>query len=172
MVTCQNFGVATYLSCLQEYLPDPKIIQAASLSNRLEKSIEAAFTAELGLNVEMTIVLPAIDQLYHLARVAQSPQDGHLLQLRLAVPNPVERDPELLDGVDPVGIRARRRPRGCRESCHERSRGRRLHHAIHLRKFAFANGIRLVKTGYQRLVDVAGTMAILRSDAQSAVGKA
>lgn len=72
----------------------------------LEKSVEAAFGAVLCLDVQVTPLLPAVDELDDLAGVAQRLENGDLLKPGFAFPDAMEWDANLLDRVDPSGLRA------------------------------------------------------------------
>lgn len=70
---------STYLSCLQQDFPYPEVVKPAGLSDSFEENIKTTFAAELGLNVEVAVVFPAVNQLNDLAGMAQRLQDGNFL---------------------------------------------------------------------------------------------
>ena len=162
----------TYQRQLEHDLPDPEIVQTSLPADLSEKHLETTFLAKLRLNVEVTLLFPAIHEMNDVIGLTELLKHLDLLQLPATVSRASIGVSRSLDGVDSIDREGLHR-RACGGNAVE-ARGRggdgmyRFGDTIDLGEFPRADQLDLVESRRQTGVDLRAGKATDGRDARAA----
>ncbi|KAG9796369.1 kinase-like protein, partial [Aureobasidium melanogenum] len=68
---------------LEQDFPDAEIVQSCLQAHLSEEHVQSTFFAELGLDVQMTLLFPTVHECHNVVRVTQGFEDIHLVPFRV-----------------------------------------------------------------------------------------